>query len=165
MTRFGICLCNVFKRRCGCGSGCGGGCVHKCFSLCVDECADENQKDHDYDTCVYFCNMVETCPHSLDLIALFLCKYAYDRELAIFSKNNKYHIAVDTEGSFKSAVSAYLLSGKTAGFRRSGFKGYLISKLYDETILFDNTKDVKILTFELLAKTFGFENKDIEIGY
>jgi len=78
-----------------------------------------------------------------------------------YSKHNKYNIAVDTECTLKSAITTYLLSGRTAGFKKSGLKGYLISKLYDETIVYDNKKDKKLLTFELLAKTFGFENKTL----
>lgn len=78
-----------------------------------------------------------------------------------YGKHNKYNIAVDTECTWKSAITTYLLSGRTAGFKKSGLKGYLISKLYDETIVYDNKKDKKLLTFELLSKTFGFENKTL----
>ena len=81
-------------------------------------------------------------------------------QLKSYSKMYKYHIAVDTEGSVKSALAVYLLSGRTAGFKRAGLKGYLISKLYDEVIPYDDTKGKRELTFNLLAKTFGFENKE-----
>lgn len=83
----------------------------------------------------------------------------YYSKLRSHAKKGKYDIAVDTEGSLKSALSNYLLSGKTAGFQKEGFMGKIISKLYDETIPYDNTKTQEELTFILLAKTFGFEKR------
>lgn len=80
-------------------------------------------------------------------------------QIRSYSRLYKYHIAVDTECSLKSAILAYLLSGRTAGFKKSGFMGYLISKLYDEVIPYDDTKGKKELTFMLLAKTFGFQTQ------
>lgn len=81
-------------------------------------------------------------------------------QIRSYSRLYKYHIAVDTDCTFKSAITTYLLSGRTAGFKKSGFLGYLISKLYDETIPYDETKNKKELTYMLLAKTFGFEKKE-----
>jgi len=81
-------------------------------------------------------------------------------QIRVYSRLYKYHIAVDTDCTFKSAITTYLLSGRTAGFKKSGFLGYLKSKLYDETIPYDETKDKKELTYMLLAKTFGFEKKE-----
>jgi ADP-heptose:LPS heptosyltransferase len=80
-------------------------------------------------------------------------------QIRSYARLGKYNIAVDTECSFKSALVTYFLSGRTAGFKKSGFLGYLISKFYDETIPYDVTKDKRELTFILLAKTFGFDNK------
>ena len=62
-------------------------------------------------------------------------------QIRSYSRLYKYHIAVDTDCTFKSAITTYLLSGRTAGFKKSGFLGYLKSKLYDETIPYDETKD------------------------
>ncbi len=86
----------------------------------------------------------------------------YYSKLKSHAKKGKYDIAVDTEGSLKSALSTYLLSGKTAGFQKEGFMGKIISKLYDETIPYNNTQTKRELTFKLLAKTFGFEKKTLD---
>lgn len=85
----------------------------------------------------------------------FTFKYTHIR---LYARLYKYNIVVDTECSFKSAIAAYCLSGRTAGFKKRGFKGYLISKFYDETIPYNTTKDKRELTFDLLKKVFGFEN-------
>jgi hypothetical protein len=79
-------------------------------------------------------------------------------DIRYYSRSYKYNIAVDTDGTLKSAITTYLLSGRTAGFKKSGIIGYFISKFYDEIIVYDETKDKRALTFELLSKTFGFEN-------
>jgi ADP-heptose:LPS heptosyltransferase len=79
-------------------------------------------------------------------------------QIRSYSRFYKYDIAIDTECSFKTAIIAYLLSGKTAGFKKRGFLGYVISKFYDEIVPYDKSKDKKELTFELLKKVFGFEN-------
>lgn len=91
------------------------------------------------------------------ILADLSTKYSQIRS---YSRLYKYHIAVDTDCTFKSAITTYLLSGRTAGFKKSGFLGYLKSKFYDETIHYDETKNKRELTYMLLAKTFGFENKD-----
>ncbi len=83
-------------------------------------------------------------------------------QIRAYAKLGKYHIAVDTECTLRSAIVTYFLSGRTAGFKKAGLKGYFISKLYDEVIPYDATKEKRELTFELLAKTFGFDTKRIQ---
>ncbi len=79
-------------------------------------------------------------------------------QIRSYSRFYKYDITIDTECSFKTAIIAYLLSGKTAGFKKRGFVGYFIAKFYDEVVSYDTSKDKRELTFELLKKVFGFEN-------
>jgi len=83
-------------------------------------------------------------------------------QIRSYTRLYKYHVAVDTECSFKSAITTYLLSGRTAGFKQDGFLGYLKSKFYDEIIPYDSTKDKKELTYMLLAKTFGFDTQSYQ---
>ena len=70
---------------------------------------------------------------------------------------SKYDIAVDTQGSFKTALTTYLLCGRTAGFKKSGFIGYLTSLFYDEKVSFSNTKYKENIK-NLLSKPFGFSS-------
>ena len=68
---------------------------------------------------------------------------------------SKYDIAVDTQGSFKTSLITYLLCGRTAGYKKSGFISYLSSLFYDEKIIFDiEAKDKNIKN--LLSNPFGF---------
>ena len=70
---------------------------------------------------------------------------------------SKYDIAVDTQGSFKTALTTYLLCGRTAGFKKSGFMGYIISLFFDEKISYENisySENIK----ELLSKPFGLNS-------
>ena len=68
---------------------------------------------------------------------------------------SKYDIAVDTQGSFKTSLITYLLCGRTAGYKKSGFISYLSSLFYDEKIIFDaKEKDKNIKN--LLSNPFGF---------
>jgi ADP-heptose:LPS heptosyltransferase len=84
------------------------------------------------------------------------------KQYRYYAKINRYHIAIDTEGSFKSVFATYLLAGKTAGFRKRGFKGLLISKFYDEIIDYDPYENESSQIYRLLSKTFGF-SKEFDI--
>ncbi len=116
--------------------------------FCKDNCQDQISN-------IYIKNLFPIDLNDLKISDLNL-RYS---QLRSYSKKGKYHIAVDTECSFKSAITAYILSGRTAGFKKAGFIGKIISKFYDETIVYDEIKDKRELTYLLLAKTFGFENK------
>ena len=63
----------------------------------------------------------------------------------------KYDIAVDTEGSLKSAIVSYILSGRTSGFKLKS----LATLFYDEKIYIPKhyTKQQKVK--QLLIETFG----------
>lgn len=81
------------------------------------------------------------------------------RQYRYYAKMNRYHIAVDTQGSFKSVFATYLMAGKTAGFKKRGFKGFLISKFYDEIIEYDPYENESSQIYRLLSKTFGFSKE------
>jgi ADP-heptose:LPS heptosyltransferase len=95
-------------------------------------------------------------PQKIDNISLFTLKGKY-KSLRYYTKLNRYHMAVDTQGGFLSAITTYILAGHTAGFTSKKLKNKLIAKLfYDETVdLKDKEKQNQI--YNLFHKTFGFE--------
>jgi len=97
----------------------------------------------------------EIIPLDLNNINIFNFKNKYD-SLNYYNKN-KYHIAVDTQGSFKSAFFNYQLTGKTAGFNKNGFLNKIISYFYDEKIELKSIIEKEEKTKILLSQTFGFE--------
>ena len=97
----------------------------------------------------------EIIPLDLNHINIFNFKSKYE-SVSYYSKN-KYNIAVDTQGSFKSAIFNYSLTGKTAGFNQKGFLNIFLSRLYDEQVKLISQIEKKEKTKLLLSKTFGFE--------
>ena len=95
-------------------------------------------------------------PLNLNNINIFNFKSKYD-SLNYYNKN-KYHIAVDTQGTFKSAFFNYQLTGKTAGFLFPGFKSRIISNFYDEKIKLKSIIEKEEKTKIILSQTFGFED-------
>ena len=95
-------------------------------------------------------------PLSLNNTTIFNFKSQYD-SVSYYSRN-KYHIAIDTQGCFKTAAFNYSLSGKTAGFKKLGLLNNLISYLfYDEKVKLSSIVEKEEKTKVLLSKTFGFE--------
>jgi ADP-heptose:LPS heptosyltransferase len=95
-------------------------------------------------------------PQKIDNISFFTLNGKY-KSLRYYTKFNRYHIAVDTQGEFLSAITTYVLAGNTAGFTSKPLKNKLIAKLfYDETLdVKDMEKENQI--YNLFHKTFGFE--------
>ena len=79
--------------------------------------------------------------------------FGIKRELNVlfYYGKTKYDIAVDTEGSLKSAIVSYILSGRTSGFKLKS----LATLFYDEKIYIPKhyTKQQKVK--QLLIETFG----------
>jgi len=94
-------------------------------------------------------------PLDLNNLNIFNFKNKYNH-ISYYSKN-KYNIAVDTQGTLKSAFFNYSLSGKTAGFKKDGFINSIISRFYDEKVELKSIIEKKEKTKVLLSKTFGFE--------
>ena len=95
-------------------------------------------------------------PLELNNINIFNFKNKYDS--VDYYSNNKYNIAIDTQGTFKSAFFTYNITGKTAGFQKAGFINRLISNFYDEKIELKSIVEKQEKTKILLSKIFGFEN-------
>jgi hypothetical protein len=68
---------------------------------------------------------------------------------------SRYDIAVDTQCSFKTALTTYLLSGRTAGYKVSGLIGYITSLFYDEKIDINDNNSAENIK-RLLSVPFGF---------
>ena len=94
-------------------------------------------------------------PLDLNNINIFNFKNKYDS--VNYYNKNKYHIAIDTQGTFKSAFFNYQLTGKTAGFLQNGFIGKIISYFYDEKVKLENNIEKKEKTQLLLSQIFGLE--------
>jgi len=94
-------------------------------------------------------------PLDLDNINIFNFLNKYDS--VNYYNNNKYNIAVDTQGTFKSAFFNYQLTGKTAGFKKPGLKNKFISRFYDEKVELASIIEKEEKTKLLLSKIFGFE--------
>jgi len=100
-------------------------------------------------------NIHEIIPLDLKDINIFNLKNKYD--IVNYYNKNKYNIAIDTQGTLKSAFFNYQLTGKTAGFKQKGLKNTFISKFYDETIELISVVEKKQKTKDLFTKIFGFE--------
>ena len=100
-------------------------------------------------------NIHDIIPLDLKNINIFNLKNKYD--IVNYYNKNKYNIAIDTQGTLKSAFFNYQLTGKTAGFKQKGFQNTLISKFYDETIDLISIVEKKQKTKDLFSKIFGFE--------
>jgi len=100
-------------------------------------------------------NIHKVIPLDLENINIFNFKNKYSA--VSYYNRNKYNIAIDTQGTFKSAFFNYQLTGKTAGFKQKGFQNTLISKFYDETIDLISIVEKKQKTKDLFSKIFGFE--------
>jgi ADP-heptose:LPS heptosyltransferase len=96
----------------------------------------------------------QVIPLDMDDLNIFNLKNKLNN-LQYYTKN-QYNIAVDTQGTLKSAFLTYNLAGKTAGFKHSSFKGLLISRFYDEQIKIISFVEKKYKTKELFAHTFGY---------
>jgi ADP-heptose:LPS heptosyltransferase len=94
-------------------------------------------------------------PLDLNNINIFNFKNKYD--IVNYYNKNKYHIAVDTQGTLKSAFFNYQLTGKTAGFLYPSLKGKIISNFYDEKVELKSIIEKEEKTKILLSHTFGFE--------
>jgi len=94
-------------------------------------------------------------PLDLNNINIFNFKNKYDS--VNYYNKNKYHIAVDTQGTLKSAFFNYQLTGKTAGFLYPSLKGKIISNFYDEKVELKSIIEKEEKTKILLSHTFGFE--------
>ena len=82
------------------------------------------------------------------------------KQIKDYALSNKYDIAVDTQGSFKSAFITYLLSGRTAGFVKNSFLSKIIAFLfYDEKVKIKENESIEEATKRLLSEPFGFLNK------
>jgi len=93
----------------------------------------------------------------LDLDNLNIFNFLNKYESVNYYNKNKYNIAVDTQGTLKSAFFNYQLTGKTAGFSKSGLLNKLISNFYDEKVQLKSIIEKEQQTKVLLSKTFGFE--------
>jgi len=97
-------------------------------------------------------------PLDMDSLNIFNIKAKLDAFK--YYTRNKYNIAIDTQGSLKSAFLTYNLTGKTAGFKYNSLKGLVISNFYDEKTQLKSVIEKKEKTFELFSNTFGFEFSD-----
>ena len=96
----------------------------------------------------------EIIPLDLQNLNIFNFKNRYS--LMKYYSRNRYHIAIDTQGTFKSSLFNYFLAGKTAGFQRLGYKNTFITLLYDEKIELIHEMDKEYKTKLILSETFGF---------
>ena len=97
----------------------------------------------------------QVIPLDMDSLNIFNIKSKLDAFK--YYTRNKYNIAIDTQGSLKSAFLIYNLTGKTAGFKYNSLKGLIISNFYDEKTILKSIVEKKEKTFELFSNTFGFE--------
>lgn len=93
----------------------------------------------------------------LDMDSLNIFNYKVKMDGFKYYIRNKYNIAIDTQGTFKSAFLTYQLTGKTAGFKYNSLLGNIISIFYDEKTTLKSNIEKKEKTLELFSKTFGFE--------
>jgi len=100
-------------------------------------------------------NIHEIIPLDLKNINIFNLKNKYD--IVNYYNKNKYNIAIDTQGTLKSAFFNYQLTGKTAGFKQKGLQNTFISKFYDETVDLISVVEKKQKVKDLFSKIFGFE--------
>jgi len=100
-------------------------------------------------------NIHEIIPLDLKDINIFNLKNKYD--IVNYYNKNKYNIAIDTQGTLKSAFFNYQLTGKTAGFKQKGLKNTIITKFYDETVDLISVVEKKQKVKDLFSKIFGFE--------
>ena len=94
-------------------------------------------------------------PIDLRNLKLFDLKLNFDN-LTYYSRTN-YDIAIDTQGSFKTAIIAYILAGRTAGFKLNGFQGWASSLFYDENIKISDLTTKEEMVKRVLSKPFGYE--------
>jgi len=92
----------------------------------------------------------------LDLENLNIFNFNAKQNAMEYYKRKKYNIAIDTQATLKSAYFTYLITGRTAGFKKPGLKGKIISSLYDEKYDLIHDLDKKENTKVLLSNTFGF---------
>ena len=85
-------------------------------------------------------------------------KLKYD-SIRYYSKS-KYDLAIDTQGTLKTAIITYLLSGRTAGIKFSGFKNKIISLFYDEKIDISKLTNKNDIIKKILSKPFGYTIDD-----
>ena len=94
-------------------------------------------------------------PIDMKSLNIFDMKMRYDN-LRFYAKNG-YDIAIDTQGTPKSSFITYILAGRTAGYKLTGFSGWCSSLFYDESIKISdlNTQEEKIK--RLLTKPLGIK--------
>ncbi|HIP13723.1 MAG TPA: hypothetical protein EYG97_04125 [Arcobacter sp.] len=117
------------------------------ISLFIDKQYEQDflHLDEKYDLC------------TLDMKDMNILDLKFKLDKIKYYAREKYDIAIDTQGTLKTSIIAYLLSGRTAGFKISGFKGYLATLLYDEKI--DRKDEIPSISMKkLLSKPFGFSS-------
>jgi len=97
----------------------------------------------------------QLCTLDMNEIRILDIKFKLDK--IRYHSLSKYDIAVDTQGSFKTAITTYLLCGRTAGFKKSGFNAFLTSLFYDEKVIYENTTYSENIK-KLLSKPFGISS-------
>ena len=127
--------------------------IHKeIIGVRIDMFIDKKNHEYIHDN-KYINNII---PLDLNNINIFNFKSKYDS--VNYYNKNKYHIAVDTQGSLKSAFFNYQLTGKTAGFSQQGLLNKFISNLYDEKVQLKSIIEKEEKTHILLSKIFGFKS-------
>jgi len=88
-------------------------------------------------------------PLEMKKISIFDMKIKLDNLL--YYGKTAYDIAIDTQGTLKTAIITYILSGRTAGFKLRN----IATLFYDEKINISNEKNKKNQVEKLLSEPFG----------